>query len=60
MIIKNGTIPESKNVSGVLQVNDDTVTFMTAFKAVGKNSVNMSSKIHKSVKECCFRGFFQL
>ena len=54
MIIRNSIILESKNVSDDLQENGDSVTFRTVFKAVGKNSVNMSSKIHKSEKECFF------
>jgi hypothetical protein len=45
MIIRNSTIPGSKNVSGVPQQNGNAVTFRTALKAVGKNSENMSSRI---------------
>jgi hypothetical protein len=49
MVISNGMIPRSENVSGDPQQNGDTVTFRTAFKAVRKNSENMSSRIHKLV-----------
>ena len=44
MIIRNSRIPGSKNVSGVPQQN--VLTFRTALKAVGKNSVNMSSRLY--------------
>ena len=39
----------SENVSGNPQENDSAVTFKISLKAVGKNSENMSSRIHKSV-----------
>lgn len=42
IIIRNSTILGSNNVSGDLQQNGDAMTFRAAFKAVGKNSENMS------------------
>ena len=49
MIARNRMIAGIENMSGDPRENGDTVTFRAAHKAVGKNSENMSSRIHKSV-----------
>ena len=45
MIIRNSMIPGTENVSRVHQQNGNAVTLTTVFKAMGKNSENMSSRI---------------
>ena len=46
MIIKNNMSLGDKGVSNVLSKMGKAVTFRTAFKAVGKNSENMSSRMY--------------
>jgi hypothetical protein len=61
MIFKTSTVPGSKNVSGNPQQYSDFVTFRTAIKAVGKNSVNMSyTKVEEYIdlyKNCSLQSF---
>jgi hypothetical protein len=49
MIIRNSMIPGTENVSRVHQQNGNAVTLTTVFKAMGKNSENMSSRIYKAM-----------
>ena len=49
MIMRYSTSLGGEGVSMSLAKMINTVTFRTALKAVGKNSENMSSRIHKSV-----------
>jgi hypothetical protein len=46
MIIRDSTSPGVKGVSNVLSKMGNAVTFRTAFKAVAKNSENMSSRMY--------------
>ena len=46
MIIRNSTSLRGKSEPNVLSKMGKAVTFRTAFKAVGKNSENMSSRIY--------------
>jgi hypothetical protein len=57
MMTRNSTILGSNTVSGNFPQNDDSVTFRTVLKAVGNNSENMSSKIHKQCKSCSLQDF---
>ena len=46
MIIRDSTSPGVEGVSNVLSKMVNAVTFRTAFKAVAKNSENMSSRMY--------------
>ena len=47
MIIRDSMNPGGEHMSLSLAKMVNTVTFRTVLKAVGKNSENMSSKMHK-------------